>query len=199
MYFSLHLQFPSCFAHICWTSFSFLVSFLKKKKEEEGKFRNEHEYSHLLDLEMEEYFSLLQVSIGKRVCPWIAWTDCFHSKLSCDISWVKTVREVLLSVAGFLFLLALEVNAHYISTIHWSFNQCPACLVRIAPGWCPRPGHGQHLFVPLTRMRHDSTGLANNYMLWTDQFSQFTVQSKLILQNKGFCQQGATWESSMPM
>lgn len=80
-----------------------------------------------------------------------------------------------------------------------SFNQCPACLMRIAPGWCPRPDYGQHPFVPLTRMGHDSTGLANNYMLWTDQFSQFTVQSKLILENKGFRQQGATWESSMPV
>lgn len=118
---------------------------------------------------------------------------------SYDTSWVKTLRKALLNLAGFLFSLAFEVSAYYVSTIHRSFNQCPACLMRIAPGWCPRPDYGQHPFVPLTRMGHDSTGLANNYMLWTDQFSQFTVQSKLILQNKGFCQQGATWESSMPV
>lgn len=142
---------------------------------------------------------LWQVSVWLRVSPEIAWTGCFYSKLSHDTSWVKTLRKALLNLAGFLFSLAIEVSAYDVSTVHRSFNQCPACLMRIAPGWCPRPDYGQHPFVPLTRMGHDSTGLANNYMLWTDQFSQFTVQSKLILQNKGFCQQGATWESSMPV
>lgn len=147
---------------------------------------------------MDQYvFNLPGEYLKKGLHPnFLDWLFLFQVKLWYQLS---KDRKVLLSMAGFLFLLVFEVNAHYTSTIPWSFNQCPACPVRIALGWCPGPDHGQHLFVPLTWMGHDSTGLANNYMLWTDQFSQFTVQSKLILQNKGFCQQGATWESSMPM
>lgn len=71
-----------------------------------------------------------------------------------------------------------------------SFNQCPSCPEKIVSRMEQETHPLPAPFVTPTWTEHDSLGLTNNYVFWTDQFSQFTVQSKLILWTKVICQQG---------